>query len=113
MKKFSTYEEQIELLENQCLIIKDKKFFLEKLKDIGFYNLINGYAKIFKNSENSYLKDVSSDDILALYNFDKNLRTVIYKYTLKFESKFKSHVSYVFSKYHGEDEKKIFVKNKF
>ncbi len=105
MKTFSTYDEQIELLKSQGLVIKNEEIFLSKLKDIGFYNLINGYAKIFKNQDNKYKNNVSEDDILALYKFDKDLRNVVYKYTLIFESKIKSHISYVFSKYHGENQK--------
>lgn len=113
MKKFTTYDEQIEILKKRRLIIDDEDSFKETLKDCGYYNLINGYSFIFQNKEDVYLNNASIKDIKALYNFDKNLRNIVYKYAMTFESKFKSIVSYVFSKYHGENEKQYLIRENF
>ncbi|MBQ8844544.1 MAG: Abi family protein [Clostridia bacterium] len=114
MKKFTTYEEQIKILKERNLIIDNEESFKDTLKDCGYYNLINGYSFIFQDSNtNMYLNSASVKDIQALYTFDKNLRNIIYKYAMTFESRFKSIVSYVFSKYHGEDEKKYLIRENF
>ena len=114
MKVFTTYDEQVEILKSRNLVINDEEFLKEKLKDYGYYNLINGYSFIFQNAEtNMYLNNASVEDILALYNFDKHLRDTVYKYAMTFESRFKSIVSYVFSKYHGEDETKYLIRENF
>ncbi len=80
MKKFTTYEEQVQILKDRNLIINDEREIEELLHDCGYYNLINGYSFIFQNeSTNQYLNNASVEDIKALYNFDKNLRNIVYK----------------------------------
>lgn len=114
MKKFTTYDEQVEILKSRNLIINNEEYLKDKLKDCGYYNLINGYSFIFQNHETDmYLNDASVDDIIALYDFDKHLRNTVYKYAMTFESRFKSMVSYVFSKYHGEDQTKYLIRENF
>lgn len=105
MKKFTTYEEQIEILKNRTLTITSEQDLLNKLEDCGYYNLINGYSFLFKHENNNIYKDkVTDEDIINLYNFDKNLRTIVYKYTLNIESRLKSQISYQFSSKYGELE---------
>lgn len=60
MKEFTTYEEQIEILKSRNLIIEDDVAFEEILKDIGYYNLINGYSSIFKSNDDKYTDNTTS-----------------------------------------------------
>lgn len=114
MKKFTTYEEQIQILKERALTITDEQFFLNKLEDCGYYNLINGYSFLFKYEKNNVYKDkVTDTDIIHLYNFDKNLRTIVYKYTLNIESRIKSQISYLFSKKYGELESNYLKEENF
>lgn len=48
-----------------------------------------------------------------MYDFDNNLRNIVYKYAMLFESRFKSIVSYTFSKYHGENHIKYLIRENF
>lgn len=41
------------------------------------------------------------DELYALYCFDRELRSIIFKYTLQIENTLRTLISYVFSKYHG------------
>lgn len=105
MKKFTTYEEQIELLKSRDLDILNENNLCSYLKNYGYYNLINGYSFVFKYKNNNvYRNKVNEEDIMSLYKFDKNLRNIVYKYTLNIESKIKSLISYVFSREHGEHQ---------
>lgn len=114
MKKFATYDEQIEILKSKKLVIDDDQELKEMLSDYGYYNIINGYAYIFQDkNKKHYIKGASVKDIKFLHSFDKSLRNLIYKYAMVFESRFKSLVSYVFSKYHGEDHNKYLVRECF
>lgn len=113
MKEFTTYEEQINILKSRNLIIEDEELFIETLKDIGYYNLVNGYSSIFKDNEDKYIENTTSSNIKSLYDFDKNLRNIVYKYAMSFESRFKSIVSYIFSKYHGENHTKYLIRENF
>jgi len=113
MKVFKTYEEQIEILKTRNLIIDDEEDFLESLKNLGYYNLINGYSFIFKKDDDTYKNQASSKDILSIYIFDQSLRNIVYKYAMIIESKFKSLVSYIFSKHHGENERLYLIRDNF
>lgn len=108
MKPFFTYEQQLDKLKAEGLIIDDEDSAIAHLKLEGFYNIINGYSEIFKykkfNGTKKYAKNVKFDDILVLYNFDKNLRNMMYKYILSIESYIKSLLAYEFSKIHGVNE---------
>lgn len=105
MKKFCTYDELIGILRKRNLKIEDKKSLEESLKSIGYYNLINGYSDIFQSKDDIYEKEVTDTNILCLYNFDKVLRNIVYKYALIIESKVKSIIGHIFSQYHGVDHR--------
>ena len=49
MKAFFTYEQQINKLKDDGLIITDDAQAIEQLRLEGYYNIINGYSPIFKN----------------------------------------------------------------
>lgn len=110
MKEFFTYEQQLNKLKEEGLVIDDEVNAAEYLKREGYYNVINGYSEIFKNKfsdgTKKYIKNTKFDDVLELYRFDKNLRSMMYKYILSIETYIKSLVSYEFSKVHGVDENK-------
>lgn len=106
MKKFKTYEEQLHILKSRGLIIKNPKFVIKKLREDGYYNIINGYKNLFLNptiKEDEYHYKSSFEEIYALYEFDKEIRSILFQYILKVESMVKSLISYTFSKFHGVD----------
>lgn len=87
MKPFKTYEEQIEILKNRFLQIESETWLREKLKNISYYNLINGYSKIFIKKDGTYSQNVTEKHIYALYLFDKNLSNALQKNILLAESR--------------------------
>lgn len=105
MKPFYTYEQQIEKLKNANLIIEDENQAIDYLKFDGYYNIINGYSFIFKNEKDKYLRGTTFSDIKTLYDFDKSLRNIIYKYASSIECHIKAIVAHEFSRNHGVDEK--------
>ena len=80
MKEFFTYEQQVEKLKKDGLIINDEDVAIQELKLEGYYNIINGYSPIFKVGKH-FIKGTTFENINALYDFDKSLRSIIYKYT--------------------------------
>jgi len=104
LKVFFTYEQQIEKLISNGLIIKDKASAINTLKFEGYYNIINGYSFIFTNQK-KYNKGTTLENIRHLYEFDKNLSIIIYKYALTVECNIKALVAHEFSDKHGVDEK--------
>ena len=101
MKQYKTDEELLDYLENKNVIIKDRKFALEKLEKYTYYSIVNSYKYNFKDSNNNYFHNVSFEEIYALYEFDKNLKLIMLKYALEVESFIKSLISNHISSIYG------------
>lgn len=103
-KVFLNYEQQIKkLAEEKKLHITDKVYAVEMLKRYSYYSLISGYKDKFKNpSTKQYIEGTRFEDIVALYEFDEQLREVFLKYLLKIEGQVKSHYSFYFCEKFGE-----------
>jgi Abortive infection bacteriophage resistance protein len=106
-KIFLNYEQQIEKLEyEKNLIIMDKEYAKEILKQTSYYSLIGGYKDIFKNqTTKKYKDDTKFEEIVELYYFDEQLRELFLKYLIKVENQVKSLVSYYFTEKYGEKQK--------
>ncbi len=112
MKEFFTYEQQIEKLREKGLLINDEPSAIEFLKLEGYYNVINGYSPNFKVNHKFY-KGTTFEDICHLFAFDKDLRSIVYKYTSSIESHIKALIAHEFSRVHGVDEKTYLQPNCF
>ena len=105
MKDFYTYDQQIEKLKENGLIIQDESVAIQFLKLEGYYNVINGYSPNFKTKQGTFYKGTTFEDICSLYAFDKDLRSIIYKHTSSIETHTKALIAHEFSRVHGVDEK--------
>lgn len=109
MKEFLSCDAQLNKLEASGLIIKDRNAAKKYLQTLGYYNLINGYSKIFKydkekDGKKGYKENITFNDIVTLYNFDKDLRSIVIKYTESIERYFKETMAHIFSEVHGVDQ---------
>lgn len=110
MKPFKTHMEQLAILRNRGLTIKNDSIAVRILEQENYYALVNGYKDLFlvKDEKNSpvspeqYLSGALFNEIFALYCFDRDLRSILLKELLKFESSMKSKISYQFSEKHRE-----------
>ena len=73
MKPFLTYEQQLhKLTDEKQLIINNREFAEEKLRDIGYFALIGGYKEPFRDAmtrvylENTTLKIYMHSTILII-----------------------------------------------
>lgn len=101
MKQYKSPEELLEYLISKGVAVYDKDDALEKLKKYSYYSIINSYKDIFKDFNNNYKGDVSFDEIYALYEFDKNIRTIFLKYILEIETIIKSLLAEIISSNYG------------
>ncbi|MCL2865431.1 MAG: Abi family protein [Lachnospiraceae bacterium] len=106
-KEFKTFEELINLLAERGMDLNGKakrNYALKVLEKHGYYNIINGYNKLFlldeKNSER-YKKGTTIAEINALYQFDRVLRNIFFRYILEVEANVKNLVAHYFSEVHG------------
>jgi len=114
-QSFLTYEQQIyKLVNDKNLIIADKEYATDALKQIGYFALIGGYKVLFKNPTTQKYKDGTKfEDIVALYKFDENLRELFLKYILKIERHLRSVISYYFCEKYGEHQSFYLDENNF
>lgn len=105
-KPFLSFKAQLNKLENEKgLIISNHAYAEKKLHEIGYFGLIGGYKGPFKNpTTRKYRNGVTFEDIVALYEFDENLRELFLKYILHLERHIRSLLSYYFTEKYGEQQ---------
>lgn len=84
LKPFKTYQEQVEILRGRGMRIGDASFAEEKLRTRNYYRL-SGYWYPFRimSTDRSHRLDkfcegAAFSDVLALYDFDAELRAAVY-----------------------------------
>lgn len=102
-KPFLTYDEQLDnLITNKNLTINNPKLAKAKLHDVCYYSLIDGYKSLFYNRmTRTYEVGTEFMDIVALYDFDKKLRSLILQHICYIEQKLRSLISYAFCETHS------------
>lgn len=108
-KVFKTHDELISLLVSRGVDISPPEHYIfvkKVLQHEGYYNLINGYNKLFlitKYPDDQYKPGTTVEEIYTLYDFDKKLRDIVFKYILIVERNIKNLLAYSFSKEYGHD----------
>lgn len=111
-KPFKTLDEQISILKSRGLIIPDEEAAKLSLLCNNYYNVINYYSKFFMvGGTDNYLPDVSFNEILSVYYFDKEIKSIFLKATIDIEKCLKSMIAYYFSGAHSEDYSYLNVNN--
>lgn len=78
-KKATTIIEQIEQLKNRGLIIIDDKEAAYHLSNISYYRLAGYWWPMQSDKANHIFKPNSRfEDVIALYNFDRELRIILF-----------------------------------
>jgi abortive infection bacteriophage resistance protein len=105
-KEFYTYQQQLDKLEKEKdLLIQDRVYAENKLKEISYYSLIGGYKQPFKHlPSGKYLRGVTFEEIVNLYYFDEEMRSLFLKYILHVERQIKSLLSYHFCEKYGNNQ---------
>lgn len=119
MKPFKTHRQQIRILRDRGLTINDGSKAMRILEKENYYALINGYKDLFlikcpngrSVSPEQYISGASFNEIYKLYCFDRELRSVLLKELLKFESSIKSKISYRFCEKHREPNAYLHMQN--
>ena len=106
MKVFKTIQEQIGILESKGLIIDDY-LFTEDILIRENYFFISGYRHLFLKSpkDRNFIKGTTFRELYALFNFDRQVRNIVFKNLLIIENNLKSIISYQLSKKYGFREK--------
>ncbi len=113
-KEFKTLDQQIQILKSKGLVIKDEKKVKETLLRENYF-FINGYRFIFYKSpkERIFIRGTTFDELYALFIFDRNIRSIMFKNLLIVENNVKSIFSYKLSKQYGVKEKEYLKPTNF
>ena len=101
MKEYKNRNELLDYIISKGINVNNKEDALNKIKTYSYYSIINTYKDVFKNTNNEYKKNVSFDEIYALFEFDKNLRSIFLKYSLEIEQILKSLLAETLSSRYG------------
>ncbi len=105
-KTFKTIDEQIQILRDKGLVIDDEDFARETLLRENYF-FISGYRHLFLDGIKSkrFRPGTNFRELYAMFNFDRQLRNIIFKNLLIIENNMKSIFSYQLSKNYGFKEK--------
>lgn len=100
IKQPKTFEEQIEILKNRNLIIKNTKEAVNFLKRVNYYRF-SAYGLTLKHEDNKdvFLEGTTFNQMKAIYNFDKRLREFLMYYLETIEIEFRTKIAY----YHAHE----------
>ena len=99
-KPFKTISELLEILKNRGLIISDDKFASDFLYNVNYYRL-SAYFIPFYESKNVFKSNVAFENICELYEFDKELRGIIFKYLEQIEIILRTRISHTHAREYG------------
>ena len=105
-KIFKTLDEQIEILESKGLVIDDVDYAKNILLRENYF-FLSGYRHLLLRSkvDKKFLPNANFRELYALFNFDRQIRNIIFKNLLIIENNIKSIFSYTLSKKYGYKEK--------
>ena len=92
VKAHYNYEKQIDRLKQYGMIVNNDDFAKEFLRNHEYYRL-SGYCHLFMQND-KFIKKITFEDIVDVYEFDRELRILILEYLYKIEIKLKSIISY-------------------
>lgn len=93
---------QLAMLKQRGLIINDEDTALKQLASISYFRLAN-YWKTFETDETTHAlaNGTRLEDIIALYTFDKELRSLIFTAIQDIEIALRTRIIHFFSMAHG------------
>lgn len=101
INKYLSYEQQIKNLENKGLVFPDdlsKKIFLEYLKEYNYSHFVLGLKnKLMFDENKKYHKSFTCNNLRYLFDIDRNISAILWKYFKSLELHFNSSLVKVLS----------------
>ena len=98
-KPFKSYSEQIALLKERNLIINDERYAENVLRKLNYYRF-SAYSLTLRENDVFY-EGVTFEDIVALYEFDKELRGIVFRYGATAETVARAYIAYYHAQKYG------------
>ncbi len=113
-KIFKTLDEQVSILENKGMIIEDVSATKEILLRENYF-FISGYRTLFTKSltDKTFIPGTTFRQLYGVFNFDRQVRNILFKNLLIIENNLKSIISYHLSRTYGIKENDYLNPNNF
>jgi len=100
MKKPTTFDEQLQLLESRGLVIGNDDKCLDFLRSTNYYRL-TAYLLPFKQDDDTYLPGITFERIHQIYEFDRKLRILLFSAIEEIELFLRTQLAYYSAHTHG------------
>lgn len=101
-KKATTYDEQLYLLRSRGAVIEDDAFCKQKLAELNYYRF-TAYFLPFRQEDGTYLPGTSFYRVYRIYEFDRNLRGLLFSAIEEIEIYFRAKLAYFHAHKYGPD----------
>lgn len=92
-KPYKTIDEQVEILKDRGLIISDEDYAKRCLTQLNYYRL-SGYTLTLRKN-NSFYKNITFENVMDIYNFDRQLKLYVLNYLKDIEISLRTHIGYI------------------
>ena len=89
-------EQQIEILKEKGLIIKDTALGKQILEHFNFFDIIKVYTNLFIVN-NVFVKNTTIEKVFLFYHYDRGIQNILFKYSVYIERIFKNRLAEILS----------------
>ena len=100
VKQPTTYDEQVNLIKEKGCLIDDAELCINFLKRANYYRL-SAYFLPFRKSDGTYYQGIPFRRIQRIYNFDSQIRALLFKAIEQIEFHFRTQLSYFIAHKYG------------
>lgn len=100
LKKATTYDEQLDLLEKRGVVIDNPDFCKSVLENINYYRLM-AYFLPFKQDDNTYIPGTNFNCVYRIYEFDRKLRRILFSALEEVEISIRAKFAYYHAHKYG------------
>lgn len=100
MKVFKNFDEQLDLLISRGCVVDVRETALNVLKNVNYYRF-TAYFIPFRNLDSTYKQGVTFNKIHDIYQFDTELRHLLFAYLEEIEIYARTNIAYIFSEEYG------------
>lgn len=100
-KKWTSIDQQIDLLKSQNLLIGDSAFAAHCLSHIGLTRFSTYFPTFFEKNSKEFRSTTSFEQVLNLYQFDKELRLLVFDAVETIEVSMKAQIVNYLSEFYG------------
>lgn len=105
-KPYITFEQQVYKLRDEYdLYIPDIDYAINVMSSFSYYDLVNGYQDIYILN-GKFLPNKSLDHLIATHLFNKNIQSILFKYSTYVENSFKTVLSNTIAHSFSENQNK-------